>query len=132
MSEKEFCLQQKRRYDGENNPHYKGLDTHKMTEHEKYQRYKKTHKKLRIKNKGKYNFALAVKKYSLKNPEKIKAKDKSKYIKIPEGTLCIKCEIRLAKQRHHEDYSKPLEVIFVCRDCHAELDRLRRIKENAK
>jgi len=33
------------------------------------------------------------------------------------GELCVVCG-RAAQARHHPDYSKPLEVLFVCRPCH--------------
>ena len=32
--------------------------------------------------------------------------------------LCLKCGINKDLQRHHPDYSKPLEVIILCRKCH--------------
>src|SRR6185295_16839071 len=34
--------------------------------------------------------------------------------------LCAKCGDPKA-EKHHEDYSKPLEVIWLCRKCHLEL-----------
>lgn len=49
MTEEEFNLT-KRRYDGEHNPHWKGVNTKEMTNHEKYLRYKETHKKSNQKN----------------------------------------------------------------------------------
>ena len=47
---------------------------------------------------------------------------------IPKNTLCEICKINLAIDRHHEDYSKPFEVIFVCKRCHNILNikRIRR------
>lgn len=32
---------------------------------------------------------------------------------------------------HHADYSKPLAVVWACRDCHRELDRARRAQVSA-
>lgn len=106
-----------------------------LTSHEFYLRYKDVIKKNNKKNYKKYGkkfFADAVKRYADKNKEKIKAKDKARWnIPIPDGQICqvLYCN-KPAIQRHHEDYSKPMEVIFVCRECHGELDRQRRIKEN--
>ncbi len=39
------------------------------------------------------------------------------------------CEIcgKKARDRHHEDYSKPMEVIHVCPTCHRKLDRERKM-----
>ncbi len=39
-------------------------------------------------------------------------------IMIPENTLCVDCKVKKAEHRHHEDYSKPLDVTFLCRSCH--------------
>jgi len=60
--------------------------------------------------------------YRSQNPEKIKAQNMaSYYLKIPKGQLCVRCNKRLAKHKHHEDYNKPLEVIFVCDSCHKQI-----------
>jgi len=32
--------------------------------------------------------------------------------------LCEKCAEKPPADMHHEDYSKPLEVIWLCRGCH--------------
>jgi hypothetical protein len=37
---------------------------------------------------------------------------------------CEVCELIKPLQGHHEDYSKPLEVIWLCQSCHAEADKL--------
>ena len=36
---------------------------------------------------------------------------------------CEVCEEVRPLQGHHEDYSKPLEVIFLCYGCHADADK---------
>ena len=54
--------------------------------------------------------------------KKTKARLKAYYkIKIPKGQLCERCNKDLAVERHHEDYNKPLEVVFMCKLCHAQL-----------
>ena len=131
MNEKEFNLQE-RDYNGKNNPHWKGINVKEMTSHEKYLRYKETIKKNNKKNYKKYKFGKYIKKYAYKNIDKIKAKDKAVKIKMPENKLCEICEEKFATQKHHNDYSKPLEVQFLCRSCHGEADRLRRLKENGE
>ncbi len=40
-------------------------------------------------------------------------------IVIPKGQICILCEKRPATIRHHPDYTKPLEVDFLCPSCHS-------------
>lgn len=57
-------------------------------------------------------------------PNKIKARNKANYyIKIPKGQMCERCKKRLAKQKHHEDYSKPLKVEFLCNQCHDKIEK---------
>ena len=51
---------------------------------------------------------------------KIRAKARI-YLKIPLNKLCEICKKEYATERHHEDYNKPLEVIFLCRSCHNNL-----------
>lgn len=69
-------------------------------------------------------------KYKKNNPEKYKAtsllnnnKKKGKVISKP----CIICG-DIKSQAHHEDYNKPLEVIWLCDKHHKELHKNRRIK----
>ena len=71
--------------------------------------YKKEH---REKNR------LPNKKYRKLYPEKIKAHVLSR--KIPLKSHCEKCNTTENLQKHHPDYSKPLEVITLCRKCHIE------------
>jgi len=56
-----------------------------------------------------------------KNPEEqIKSKARNianNKIKIPIGQICEWCKKRLATEKHHEDYSKPLEVMYLCSRC---------------
>lgn len=40
--------------------------------------------------------------------------------KIQEG-VCIKCGSKVDVQAHHEDYNKPLDVVWLCRRHHREL-----------
>ena len=60
-----------------------------------------------------------------KNPDR-EAMYKIVHSKIP---LKDKCEIcgEPAVDRHHEDYSKPLEVIHLCEACHAKKHTVRKI-----
>jgi len=61
-------------------------------------------------------------------PEIRKANVIARRIKIPNGKICVICDERLAKHKHHEDYSKPLEVVFCCNSCHNKLNNVRRLK----
>lgn len=57
-----------------------------------------------------------------RNPEKVAAEQALSYAiktrKIRKGTVCKRCNTLKRIQAHHEDYSKPLEVIWLCVRCH--------------
>ena len=45
--------------------------------------------------------------------------------KLTRPYTCSICLKEKDIEAHHEDYSKPLEIIWCCKDCHVELDRQR-------
>jgi len=65
-----------------------------------------------------------------KYPERDKARDMVR-VAIKNGlikrTPCVICG-DIKSEAHHEDYSKPLEVVFLCRKHHVEADKIRRSK----
>jgi len=63
-----------------------------------------------------------IKAWKSKNKDKVKAHDKIKYA-IKKGNLkapkyCEHCGLIEKLQAHHSDYSKPLDVIWLCVLCH--------------
>ena len=46
---------------------------------------------------------------------------------IPLKDKCEQCGGR-ATERHHPDYSKPLEVMHLCHSCHVKMNRIRRVQ----
>jgi len=67
------------------------------------------------------------KRYKEKYPEKVKANDKVqralKSGKLTKPNFCSNCgkqEEREKIEGHHEDYDKPLQVEWLCKDCHRE------------
>jgi len=46
--------------------------------------------------------------------------------KIIRPGKCSRCERERQIEAHHEDYSKPLDVIFLCTRCHRRLHAMRR------
>jgi hypothetical protein len=56
--------------------------------------------------------------YSNKYQVQSEARSIANKIPIKNGQLCQLCNTSLAIERHHPDYSKPTEIIFVCRRCH--------------
>jgi len=73
--------------------------------------YKELNRKLKIEERKKF-------------PEKIKARDiANQKIEITIYKLCERCNIEFAKERHHNNYSKPLDVELLCRKCHKIADK---------
>lgn len=80
---------------------------------------------------GKKSINQASRKSYRKNREKWRARYKARYA-IQKGIIikpdsCQDCGIKCsghALQAHHKDYSKPLDVIFLCYKCHTKADEL--------
>lgn len=57
-----------------------------------------------------------------KYPERYKARKMLNYAieygYITRKERCERCEIFLKTEAHHPDYSKPLEVVWMCKSCH--------------
>ena len=70
-------------------------------------------------NRERYN--LRMREYYQRNKIKQKARFLARKIPIPKGQLCQICNIALATERDHRDYSKPLEILFVCKRCNEDL-----------
>lgn len=106
-----------------------------MTKEERLERFKIEHpgyfeyKSKYIKNQeqAKNSFSLWKKKY----PEKRLAHSKV-FIATRNGTLkklpCKFCG-EIKSEAHHENYSKPLDVVWLCRKHHMIADTKRRLKE---
>jgi len=45
---------------------------------------------------------------------------------LPRPNRCVWCHRRQKLQRHHWDYDEPLNVSFLCADCHAIADPMAR------
>jgi hypothetical protein len=82
-------------------------------------KYYKTHKKEvaervhrnnHVLHKGKY-----VARYQASNAIKLK--------KIIPPAVCQDCNKKGGVEAHHEDYTKPLEVVFLCKKCHGKRHR---------
>lgn len=59
-----------------------------------------------------------LREYCRKNREIKNAQSKALYHKVPLKRTCEICGTMENLQRHHPDYSKPLEVVTVCGSCH--------------
>lgn len=69
-----------------------------------------------------------IKKYNILRYQKNKHKHNIRVltklkIKIPKGKLCEICKKELATQRHHKDYRKKFDIMFLCFDCHNKIHK---------
>jgi hypothetical protein len=81
---------------------------------------RKNNLKWRIKNRERLNELMRS--YYYKHKDRWRARSKAfKNIIILEGTLCQKCNKNKAIERHHKNYSKPLDVQLLCKKCHLDL-----------
>ena len=72
------------------------------------------------KNKDKKNEEM--KEYQKKNKNKVNARRVARYnIPIEKNKKCELCNINRGTERHHEDYSKPLDVKILCISCHVKV-----------
>lgn len=85
-------------------------------------------KKYRQTSTGRIKTNIAVYKSTAKHWEKQKARLKLNYHvrvgNIFKPIFCSVCDQTKKIEGHHPDYSKPLEVIWCCRSCHADLDKI--------
>jgi len=76
--------------------------------------------------------ALYVQNWVERNPQKNRAhRIVAKAVKSGELTKnqsCVKCGDG-PTDAHHEDYSKPLEVIWLCRQCHVDLHAAEKVED---
>lgn len=77
--------------------------------------------------KGKRAILEASKRAYIRHKEKWVARAKLRYAvkmgRLNKPLICEVCNLKKILQGHHEDYSKPLEVIWLCHGCHADADR---------
>jgi hypothetical protein len=87
---------------------------------EKLNLYKRKWRKTKI---GKTSTTNSFKKQISKNPDKFLARQ-SVMVAIRSGKLikkpCKKCA-NPKSEAHHKDYTKPLDVIWLCRKCHIQI-----------
>ena len=85
---------------------------------------------IKTENPEKYSQIMAdyTRKYRRKFPEKnmahlrVSRALQSGVLKRP--NICSRCGKKCKPDAHHEDYTKPLDVIWLCGDCHAEKHRI--------
>lgn len=95
----------------------------KEEEMKRKKEYRKTHN-YRISQR------ISNKKYRENNPEKRTAQNKLgsavRYGKIKKPDLCSICnKTNCIIHGHHENYSKPLDVIWCCKECHTKIHKMK-------
>lgn len=87
-----------------------------------HERYKPTSKA------KKQQIATIKKRWIKKNPEKRRCHNAANNAlrdgRLERITSCEVCKGRRNIEMHHDDYTKPLEVTWLCRACHARVHRL--------
>lgn len=72
--------------------------------------------------------------WQLKNPEKRKAHVRVawalKWGELVRPNHCSRCDARTYTIAHHHDYSKPLDVLWVCDRCHGKIHAQARASTN--
>jgi hypothetical protein len=63
------------------------------------------------------------------NPDKLKAQIKARVLK-DKPDRCQGCPLETSRlEKHHDDYSRPLDVRWLCKRCHVKADNARRERE---
>ena len=120
---KECKKQQQTEIRNNNLEYYRNYDKNRPNKEERYEKNKQY---LKTEN-GKLSHAKALKKSNEKYPLKYKAKNAVSNAvrdgKLIKPTTCESCGNITPSKRlegHHCDYSKPLEVMWLCVSCHKE------------
>ncbi len=110
---------------------YRCVDCNRLNYRARRERNKETHRRKDRAYYEKHREEILEKRrlYLKENKVKVAARQKVKNA-VFNGTLvrpkfCSKCNVDCWPDAHHEDYSKPLEVEWLCRKCH-------QIKHNGK
>jgi len=112
---KEYKAEYQRKYRA-THPEYrkKTIEYHKNFKQRNPQYYFEYNKKWREENKTKHNLNSHL--YKCRHPKKVKATLAARYVSI--GDSCINCGSIKHLEKHHPNYSKPLEIITLCKKCH--------------
>lgn len=114
----------------------KEYDRNRKNKKERCEQQKEYKKRLREENPMKYDeiFHGLRKRYRQKHKEKTLAESKLDYAlsrnKIERPNECSICHKKCIPHGHHYDYTKPLDVIWVCPACHSQIHK--QMREQAR
>lgn len=135
---KDCCRKQATERRNQNIDKVREYDRNRPNKAERKRWNKEYKSKMREENPEKYDkiFHGARKHYRAKHKEKVwaqgKLDDAIRYGKIIRPNACSVCGIECKPQAHHYDYSKPLDVVWVCAKCHAEIHKKMREETRSK
>lgn len=118
--------------------HYKEYDKNRTNKKERVQMCKEYKERLRKENPEKFDevFHGIRKRYRKNHSEADRAhnilNDALRYGKIERPNKCVMCQKECKPQAHHYDYSKPLDVLWLCVRCHANVHKEERAKLGGK
>lgn len=68
------------------------------------------------------DYAEAIREWQKNNPEKVRARNKLRLAllqgKVVKSITCSSCNENKRLSAHHNDYSEPLKVVWLCSSCH--------------
>jgi hypothetical protein len=94
--------------------------------------YKEKYESIKDMEEYKEQHRKSVAKNIKNNKEKQKARKEAIKLGLPTSGQCSMCEQDGRLEKHHEDYSKPLEVVLLCSTCHKNLHKLYRDEKGTK
>ena len=110
-------------------------DRNRPNAKERTEKLREYRDKMRVENPEKYEkvFRTAKKRYVTNHREKRSAENKLNNAlrtgMIIRPNKCILCQTECKPQAHHYDYSKPLDVMWLCIPCHAKVHKEERAKQ---
>ena len=115
--------------------YYREYDRNRPNKRERAKKVSEYKNRLRKENPEKFDsvFHKARKNYRKNHHDKCLAHEKLQYAldtgKVIRPNKCSMCGVECIPQGHHYDYSKPLDVIWLCAKCHSRIHvELRRAK----
>lgn len=107
--------------------YYREYDRNRPNKRERAKKFSEYKNRLRNENPEKFDsvFHKARKNYRKNHHDKCLAHRKLQYAldtgKVIRPNKCSMCGIECIPQGHHNDYSKPLDVIWLCAKCHSRI-----------
>ena len=114
---------------------YHNKHKEKIAEYQKkyMKEYRNTHQKERVEYDKRYwethhkEILERIKQYNVNNLGKIKAQITARRV-YPVSQICSVVGCNEISERHHPNYDKPLEIIWLCRKHHKELPKIKNKK----